>query len=668
MKLKKYISVCFCVLFVMPLCGQEEDSTRILKEIPVLKQSDKFDGIAHIRSSVPAYSLSKIQLINLGVTDVGAALKYVPGVQIKDYGGIGGVKTISFRSIGSGHTSVLLDGNMIFNNQTGSLNLSSFELFGVKYIQFGTGQPTLKYNTPSAYINANTICIYSEIASFKPTMNLQFYSNNTSISSFEHGLLVSKPLFKNRGQIGFQGMLKHGEGDYKYIYPSLGNSNEYFRENSELMNLKLRSVFIYLWDQAKINLSASFNDNQQELPGAIILYNPSHDQELQNKDFRLALNHIYVKNKWYFNFNSLYQNNYTRYFDPTFLNSQGVVESEYWQQNLGGGLLAKYRLMKNNQDLFFGSDVFYSDVKSNELQSKPTRLQVNSVVGASKWLFNYHVRIEANLSSQIITDNYLLNGDLTKKNYFKLSPLIAFSYLPFKREVFRFRGFYKRAFRMPTFNDLYYNFIGNTNLNPEEGDLFDLGLSYQKKMNSSKIELTGDVYFNKIWNKIVAIPTKDLFNWSMQNIGIVEVKGIDVSLLYAITFDDFTLTLNTSHNFNRSEDVTDPGSSSYKNQIPYTPYYSSSNGILLKWKTWGLNSNLIYSGYRYSLNQNIYANYLAPFTDINIGISKSVLLNERHEFLLNIKAMNILNKNYEVIRSYPMPGRYYQLNLRYTLK
>lgn len=54
----------------------------------------------------------------LSSTSVADALKYFAGVQIKDYGGLGGLKTINVRSLGSQHVGVYIDGIRITNGRT----------------------------------------------------------------------------------------------------------------------------------------------------------------------------------------------------------------------------------------------------------------------------------------------------------------------------------------------------------------------------------------------------------------------------------------------------------------------------------------------------------------------------------------------------------------------
>ena len=42
----------------------------------------------------------------MGVADVAEAVKHFAGVQVRDYGGIGGLKTVGVRGLGAMHTGV----------------------------------------------------------------------------------------------------------------------------------------------------------------------------------------------------------------------------------------------------------------------------------------------------------------------------------------------------------------------------------------------------------------------------------------------------------------------------------------------------------------------------------------------------------------------------------
>ena len=87
---------------------------------------------------------------------------------------------------------------------------------------------------------------------------------------------------------------------------------------------------------------------------------------------------------------------------------------------------------------------------------------------------------------------------------------------------------------MPTFNDLYYRDVGNMNLSPEKVGQFNVGFLYSHRFRPSNItiSLTGDYFYNFIYDKIVAIPNKNLFIWSMLNFGKVRATGTEVNFSF----------------------------------------------------------------------------------------------------------------------------------------
>ena len=91
------------------------------------------------------------------------------------------------------------------------------------------------------------------------------------------------------------------------------------------------------------------------------------------------------------------------------------------------------------------------------------------------------------------------------------------------------RAFYKRMFRMPTFNDLYYTDMGNAFLKPEYAEQFNVGLKYTRNFEKSPfmrmLDVSVDAYYNKITDKIIAYPKGQQFRWTMLNLGEVEIKG-----------------------------------------------------------------------------------------------------------------------------------------------
>ena len=89
---------------------------------------------------IPAQVLSGPQLQRLSAHSVADAIRYFSGVQIKDYGGIGGLKTINVRSMGTQHVGVFYDGIQLGNAQNGQIDLGKYSLDNMAAVTLYNGQ------------------------------------------------------------------------------------------------------------------------------------------------------------------------------------------------------------------------------------------------------------------------------------------------------------------------------------------------------------------------------------------------------------------------------------------------------------------------------------------------------------------------------------------------
>ncbi|WP_027420145.1 TonB-dependent receptor plug domain-containing protein [Crocinitomix catalasitica] len=646
--------------FVLSAYGQ--DTTRVLKPVPIIKEVDL--NTINLESTNPHITITKAWMEQLGAIDIAEALKYSPGIQLKDYGGIGGVKSIAYRSLGANHTGVVIDGAFLPNVQSGLVNLNGFDLFGLNTVEFSSGQVLSENVSASAFLLPNTISVQSVLFERPDSLRWSYSGIFNTINAYENGVLIQVPL----GQsffIGGQVFYKFGSGAYQFKQPDIGINTTQIRENSALTSLRGKIVTGFDNKNSKLRFTGQFSDTDQELPGAVVLYNPSNDQYLWTDFQKYTLNYQFNKSKWLLNAQSFYQIENTEYLDEHYLNSEGFLAAEYQQENiLLGGMLTR-KLNKYFTKLFFGSDLIYTNLVGSNVSANPMRLQNNSVIGTQLTLGRFNVL--TNLTNQYIQDNYTELGESIQKTNFNLSPFFSFSVQPFIKKALKIRAFYKSSYRMPTFNDLYYNAIGNKHLKPEEANLLNIGLSYKKVFTKFSFQTTIDGFYNQTKNKIIAIPTKDLFNWSMQNIGETEIKGIDFSAFLSTRLRKVLFVLSTSHSFNQTIDITDENNSTFGHQLPYTPQYTTSNGMSISIKGFALSVNALYNSFRYSLNENIYSNLLPAFSDFNLGLSKELNWNSSKVFI-SLKCMNLLNKNYQIIRSFPMPGRYYQAQIKYSFR
>lgn len=276
------------------------------------------------------------------------------------------------------------------------------------------------------------------------------------------------------------------------------------------------------------------------------------------------------------------------------------------------------------------------------------------------------VTVVGSLLNTFITENVRKGTAAADRKH--LSPALSISWKPLAGVNWRLRTSYKDIFRVPTFNDLYYLLIGNSRLRPETTKQLNVGTVWETEFARvvDYLKLSADVYYNKVNDKIVAVPT--MFVWRMSNVGTVETLGADVCAAAELDLGKgFRMYLTGNYNFVQAEDITDRDSKIWRHQIAYTPRHTTTGSLTLSALWFDITYNIMSVSKRYCLPQNIKSNRIEPYTDHSLSLSRMFRLNHRQTIRLQVDALNLGGESYEVVRFYPMPGRNYKATVTYNL-
>lgn len=227
---------------------------------------------------------------------------------------------------------------------------------------------------------------------------------------------------------------------------------------------------------------------------------------------------------------------------------------------------------------------------------------------------------------------------------------------------------------MPTFSEMYLAYMGSLSsyLKPEYTKQYNCGLLYSKPINSNfSYEGQIDVYYNRVKDKLLAIPGGVNFRWTMKNIGLVEIRGIDVALSANLRLNE-TLFLSgrLNYTYQKAQDYTpktvESDSITYKGQIAYVPWHSGSAVFSASYKSWDLNYSFIYTGERYTSNANIPVNKLQAWYTSDVSVCKSFAC-RKWKWKTTLEVNNIFNQAYDVVLNYPMPGTNFKLIVNLTI-
>ncbi len=589
------------------------------------------------------------------------AIKIFPGVTLKDYGGIGGLKTVNVRSLGANHTAVIIDGVQLCDVATGQIDLSRIPAGRYERVSLYIGELGNDFRTARSAASANVV----ELQSPKPNFEQKNYNISAGVKTGSFGLI--KPHAQIQTQwtptvntdLGLWYNNAHGKYKYRINYGTTLDS-VFDRQNSDIETLNLNLVLRLKPDSSNhIDFQTNYYHSERGLPGAVILYNPFSEQHLWNRDFYANIRYRKF-NTTRFSQQLLMKlsQNFLRYQDPNFLNTIGGIDNRYTQREIYSSYVANIIINQKFKTSVAADYIFHWLNTNLPLWSIPTRQTIILAPSASFSQNNFE-------SSATLVTNYIVSRkDNHTSSLTRLNPTLLAAYSFSEQHSTKIKILYQNTFRAPTFNDLYYTLVGNPNLRPEKAQQINVGISTQPAwFELSNLTFQTDVFYNRIQDKIVAIPTKNLFEWSMQNIGEVEIFGVSfqTSIKQAFT-RNISVGISGNYSYQQAYDITNPNSPSYRNQIPYTPFEIASVQSFFTFGAWNLGSSTLFNGFCYTLAQNQFDNMLPAWTvtDISILWQPTKL---KIPLKLKTEITNITNKQYQVIRSFPMPGRAYFLSL-----
>lgn len=582
------------------------------------------DSILHhfrnSRSDVSIFAKDSLQSFGISGISIDAVLRQAEGLYIRNYGGHGGVKTMSFRGFATQQSTFTINNIPYTSPQSGTVNIANFLLDTYDEIAVFRAPANAVVNPLGGNVNVSlqnkkakraisgALGLYGEKIiganwGWKwQKMHLQLaYKNIQAKDNFPYEINGEKGL---RDNAGFRSQQYQGQYDYD-ISPSLHFS--YFltgfrniqgipdpivtgntKANGD--SLQQQDVFQYaqltisppqihhIWQPSRITITANqhYNKMQALTGGKTDIYKNQYALG------QVQISHIFAKHLLHTVFqveNSYLEgNNLAIRFRP-------VYSVERWQGNVG----------------------------------------VEHQFLAKKW--QTHSLLRLNMLSQYgVLGNMSLGGTFVQKNMTFFAHLI-------------------HGKRVPAFNELYYFGYGNADLKPEKIYSADIGVLIQKKI-FVPISFKINFFANRTQNKIISIPLSPV-RWSTQSIGIAQTWGAEYSLEAKLTEKQH---LYINYTLQKSVDLT-------RNPhpiLPYTPIELLNYGYRAYIGKWQFYLNGNYSGWRFSALQNQKSTFLPAYHLLDIGTEYHFSFQKYH-LHLTLQVENIGNKHYEVIRSYPMP-------------
>ena len=620
-------------------------------------------------------TLKGAQLERLNALNVADALRYFSGVQLKDYGGVGGIKTINVRSMGSQHTAVYYNGVQLGNAQNGQVDLGRFSLDNMEQIQLYNGQKSDIFQSAREFGSAGNVYLTTRRPYFKDKervhVRAQLRCGSFALANPNIGfdLKLTETLALN-----FDAEYVHSDGKYPFRYRRVLPTGEVaydttaIRQNGDINAVRVEGgLHDYYSTTGFFRIHAYNYWSERGIPGAIVNNVWRNGERLWDRNtFVQAEWQDEWFNRWSTRVLAKWANDYTHYknYDERLLPS----DNEYLQQELYFSFANKVQIF-NWWDASLAYDYQYNVLDRSNLliEAEPEHFGRHShwLSAATAMNIKEYLRLQA---SVLMTQVSNLQSPISNP---KITPGIFFSLRPYPVIDLSINAFYKQSYRYPTFNDLYYTDLGNADLRPELARQHSVEVAYRKADKVYNIDLSASYYYNRITDKIIAYPKGQQFRWTMLNLGTVKINGVDAHTDFSFFLPkNFTLHAQLNYTYQAAIDVTNPEDTYYGHQIPYIPWHSGSVVGGLDWKSkrgdhYGFNYSFIYVGKRYCQQENTIYNEVLPWYTHDLMLYAEWGIHTNHDYWLkaNFELNNMLGQDYEVIQNYPMPKQ----NIRCTV-
>ncbi len=645
------------------------DDSRMNDSDSTVHQLKQVDIAGHrternVLAGKPIQQMQKAELEELGIQNLADAVKKFAGTNVRDYGGIGGMKTVSVRNLGAHHTAVSYDGVTVSNTQAGQIDVGRFSLDNMESLSLAIGADESLMQSARHYASAGVLSIVTERPHFDEGKNSAF---RFRLKGGSFGLV--SPSLRYWQRVGEQttlalnGSYMRADGVYPFVLVNGREKTNEKRYNSDIYTWQGEANLYHMFaDKSQLDMKAYWFYSERGLPGSVTLYNPVSRERLWDEDFfAQAVYRKAFNEKWNLHARLKYTHTWNRYEDTNVKYDGGKQidvnrQNEYYASaTLGWSPVEAFSIA-------LAEDVFYNDLRNNiNIGSNPDYpfpKRITSLTALSaQWQWE-RLHVEGNVVGTYAHET-VENGENPADKH-RLSPCVSVTYRLLPNESLHLRAMWKNTFRMPSFNDLYYLRIGNSGLRPEKATEYNLGLTWSgRPFQAVKyVSATVDAYYNDVTDKIVAFPST--YVWKMANFGKVKIKGIDVTLATEVPiYNKVSAILTGAYTFQESLDKLE-ASASYNRQLPYTPKHSGNASLLIRNPWVNLGYSVLFQGERWSSSQQTAQYKLKAYSEHTLTLSREFRF-KSCQLNLSGSIHNLFDKQYEIVKYYPMPGRSFSL-------
>ena len=616
MTLKKCFT--FCLLLLCQIILAQQDSITSLKEVIVSDRNlQKFSGSQSVLKLHEA-TINKNEAL---LTDL---LNFNSTIYFKEYGR-GMLSTVSFRGTTSSQTAVIWNGININSQMNGSTDFNTIAGSDYNSVSVKAGGGSVIYGSGAigGTVHLNNDLIFDN--RFENTLRLDYGSFNTTGINYKTSFSTKKW----SSQIGFS--KNSSTNDYKYLNRYTWKGEQRWNQNGEYDIITMNAALGYKID-AKNSLKLYSQTSNTDRNTSLITESETKSSYVNGFN-RNLLEYDGDFGKFKTNFKTAYIFENYQYFADNSTNqfTYGKTESLITKADLG------YTFFKATQ---VNAILDYNRTKGYGTSFGDHVREIGSAAILVKQDFNANWKNEFGVRKEF-TDNYKSPVLFSLGSSYQISRL------------YNLKLNLSRNFRIPTYNDLYWDQGGNPDLKPES--------SYQAEIGNvftfSNISLTQTFYYIKIKDLLQWVPGSNGI-WSPLNTDNVNSYGAETLLSWKKQFGKNNVTANATYAYTASKDEET------KKQLFFVPFNKVTGSLSYSRNKITAYYQFLYNGFVYTRSDNDPDEIIKDYTVSNIGIDYDFKFLD--SFKLGFQVLNVFNEEYESLEDRPMPGR--NFNMYLTLK
>ncbi len=542
--------------------------------------------------------------------DVTEIMEQIPGLQISDGGGMAGLKTVNLRGMGASSTAIYLDGVRVGNLQSGQTDLGMLDMCNLASATVDYAQNSVSFTTarpvfaPGSRFAGKAGFTGGSFATFEPYGRFDLkLSPGVCMSASASGVI--------------------SRGDFPY-------GDGLRRDNNDIRQIRTGLDFWGLVGGGDWHAKVYYNGAQRGAPGSVDW--PCEDRQ---KDRNVLAQGLLRKG-----FSRLYSLSLSAKasYDDMFYSSSWS-DDRYRQTEFQLNSSHKFSVSRWC-DLSAAVDIQWDDLVSTACDASRFSLTAVSSAAFRPGRFSADVAVE-----------YFGAFDRGGKVRNCISPSLDIGFSV--TESLGITAFGRRAYRVPTFNELYYVGFGNPDLKPEDAWLTGVGLDWKYSPSGAwSVSAKADGFYNYLKDKIVSAPTpEDPAVWQPYNVGIARSIGADLQAGFGFASGRWSAGFNARYSFQDATDRT-PDSYTYGQRIAYI----ARNTVCLSadgaFGGWSLKVVWNFRGGRYDSY-----GAMPDWNTLDITAGKDFSLGKGMALGLKLLSRNLTDCRYDLSSGYPMPGR-----------